>query len=257
MTERQQSWRSSLCRRRGPYQPPASGVASSSPRPDLRRRLRTGVELGLDDLARWWGCWWPNRALDRAGPYRRVTAALVMLPLPLVVLAAATGSHHPLPAGYLILHLVVAASCLWLAADLIRSATISHGARPRPSVIVLAAGAVALLAARPADLDPRLGFGPVGLVALGLGLLIGAVVLNTAGEHRADPFLTVTGRWSMVGGTLVIGATGLGQAGRAVAAGPGSAAGLAGLAVVLLSLASFEARVLLRGMALLRAPAQR
>lgn len=250
MTVREQrGWLPSL--RSGGASPRRVGAVSPS------RWLAVRFGHRRDELARWWGCWWPNRVLDGAGPYRRVAAALLTLPLPLIGLATSSTLRTSTSAGYRSLHLVAAVGCLWFSVDVIRTGAVSRDGRPHPGAIALGLAVISLIAARPVALDLGLGVGPLALLGPALAVLIGALTLATVGEHRRVPLLIVLARITMVGGVLVLGSVGLGEAGRAFSIAPDAAIGRGVVAAILLALAVTEARVLLRGRALLRAAAQR
>ena len=186
-----------------------------------------------------------------------MAAALLTLPLPLIGLATSSTLRTSTSAGYRSLHLVAAVGCLWFSVDVIRTGAVSRHGRPHPGAIALGLAVISLIAARPVALDLGLGVGPLALLGPALAVLIGALTLATVGEYRRVPLLIVLARVAMVGGVLVLGSVGLGEAGRAFSIAPDTAIGRGVVAAILLALAVAEARVLLRGRALLRAAAQR
>ncbi len=209
------------------------------------------------ELARRWGCCAPNRFADRAGPHRRIALGLAAVCLPLVVVSAGALAGGGLStSGSAAAHLVSAIGCGWLAADLFRTGRVTRlNGLPHTSSVVLLGGIGMLVVF--ARVEPSIGFGPPILLVTGLGLLVGGYILLMTAERLRDRSLAVVGRWAIVGGAVLVGAVELGRTISMLPGAPIEAGGLGLVAVSILATGCFEARVLLRGAALLRALAQR
>lgn len=199
-----------------------------------------------------------NGLLDQAGSYRRLACGLALVPVPLAVLGMAVvgrslGSEgeHGFYRSYGAIYLGFAGACLWMAIDLVRRASIlDRGGWPVPGAFAVATGLGLLVGLRPPALI--LSVGPrVVITPAVVALLVGLAVLIVA-EWWRDRLLLMVGRWVVVGGATLVGGAAVS---RAVAIGGHErwyAAGLFGLALVLIITAYFEARVLIRGAALFR-----
>ena len=212
--------------------------------------------LGLAAVARWWGCCAVNEWADRAGSHRRIAAALAVLPFPLVGLAVVLVVDGRSSTGYALAHLAVAASSGWLAADLLSSASaLNRHHRPHASSVSLLVG-IGLLVGQ-APVEPAVGFGPPMLLLTGMAALMTGYLVVVGAERQRDRFVAIVGRWSIVLGAVVVGAVEVGQMVLRFSVAPARAIGLGAVAFVLLVMGWCEARVLLRGVALFRALAQR
>lgn len=232
-------------------------------RRDLPRRVAgsaavSALRASTAAAHRWWGNSWPNELADRAGRYRRFAICLAVVPVPLLVsgLALTVGPRAGLAHG--LAHLAVAGCCLWLVADLVRSASVLRNGRwPHMSGVGLAAS-LGLMAATHSP-APELGVIECAVLLSGpaaLALLVSLGVLALA-ERRYDPLLSVLGRGLVVAGAIVIGSAGLGQLAQASWDAPIHPIDLLATSLALLIMAFFEARVLVRALALSRLAVRR
>ena len=219
-----------------------------------RIRLPADPLILIDELWRRWGCSAANRLADRAGLYRRLAVALALLPIPLsleaVALAGADGPFTVRAAGYLAL----AGACGWLAADLVRAASmLDRRARPAPSAVAVLVCLGLLASLRPADMiDGRSLSAIAGPAVLAM---MSAFALLVLAERVDDRLVGMVGRMALVAGAAALGLVELTAALQAIRAAPETrlhAAGLGGIGSLLVLTAYFEGKVLVRGWALAR-----
>lgn len=222
----------------------------------MPRRPLAPVLASMDALSRRLGCSAPNRMADRAGRYRRLAVALALLPIPLVAMGLVVATDGSPSLRYASVHLAVALSCGWLAVDLVRRASVvDHRNLPLASSAAVLVGLALLANLRPDGSVAR--FGPSEAVAPAVGAVVLAFATLVLAERLADDLLSVVGRWVLVVGVALLGVVELVEA---VALYPRSrpyAAGLGAAASLLVLLAFFEARVLVRGLALFRLASRR
>jgi hypothetical protein len=199
----------------------------------------------------WFGCCLPNRLADRAGRYRRLAAALAALPAPLLVMAVVLAAREPSSSHPVAVHLFLAGACLWLAVDLVRRGSVLDD-QDRPVISVVAVlAALALMA----DLQPPgsiVRFGPATILVPVLVAIALAFAALVVAERCSDCLLAMLGRAALAGGAASLGAVELIQSTTAYPRSPVYGVALGTSAVTLLAMACFEARVLWRGVALMR-----
>lgn len=202
------------------------------------------------------GCSAPNRIADRAGRYRRVAVALALLPAPLMVMGLALLGDGVSPPGFVAAHLVMALSCGWLAADLVwRASIVDRRGLPLASAVAMVVGLALLASSRP-DGSP-VGFGPATAIAPAVIAVVLALAMLVLAERLGDGLLSMVGRSLLVGGAALLGLVELVQAMAAYPGSPTWALGLGAAAWLLVLTACFEARVLVRGLALFRLASRR
>ncbi len=158
---------------------------------------------------------------------------------------------------YGLVHLVVAGCCGWLATDLFRTASVLDGrGRPHPSAVALGVALGLLVLTRPIALGTGNDRLAVGMLAAGTALLVIGVLFLAAAERARQPMLSPLGRLAVIVGAILIGSGGLVEATGVPGTSIGAVAQTASSLVLLLT-GLFEARVLARGVALLRVTARR
>lgn len=202
------------------------------------------------------GCSAPNRVADRAGRYRRLAVGLALLPIPLLVMALAAALDDAASGPYVAVHVAVAAACAWTAVDLIwRGSVLDQRDLPLASAVAVMVGHGLLAHLRPVASAAR--FGPPAAVLPVLTVVALAFAALVVGERSSDRLLSVLGRAVLAAGMALLGLVELAQTTVVFSESPTYAVALGVAAWLLMMTAYFEARVLLRGVALLRLPTRR
>ncbi len=152
---------------------------------------------------------------------------------------------------FAVAHLAVAASFLWVAADLIKKASlVDDGGRPLASLLALFLTFASLRIACPPDFGQE--FGQMPVLTPGLFLLGAALALLAADDRKPNRLVGLAGRISLIVGGAVVGLAEIGRMLHGVAPYPAFSIALGAVGVLLFGMSIFEARLVLRGFALVR-----
>jgi hypothetical protein len=185
-----------------------------------------------------------NQLADRAGRHRRIAAGFGLLGTPIGFMGFALWSSQGFTV-FALCHFVVAGSFLWLASDLVSEASLvdEHGI-PHPSLGALLA-AVFVLRVASAD-SFKQEFGSVPPLAISLAILGVSMVALMVSDRGNDPVAAFIGRVLLVVGGLVLGVTQLTRMAAGFDVYPLYSLGLGVIGVLLLAMAAFEAKLLVR-----------
>ena len=185
-----------------------------------------------------------NGVVDRAGRYRRFAAGFALLAFP----AAAMGFSLWIVGGFSIFaicHLVVSASLIWLAADLIRWASlVDTKGIPHASLGAVLASMVVLRISAPQWVSGDLG--SRSLVALSLIGLCSAMIVLAIADRKSSTTAALAGRALLVFSGLIFGVAQLTRMVNGVADYTAYSVGLGFVGLVVLATVHFEGRLLWR-----------
>ena len=185
-----------------------------------------------------------NALADRAGRHRRLAIGFGLLSTPIGFMGVALWLAQGFTV-FALCHFVVAGAILWLARDLVTEASfVDQRGMPHPSLGALLAAVLVLRIASTEAFKQE--FGSVPPLALSLAVLGLSMVLLVASDRRSDPATALAGRVLLVFGGLVFGTTQLARMTTGFASYPLYATGLGAIGVLLLAMAVFEARLLVR-----------
>jgi hypothetical protein len=208
-----------------------------------------GSGRAQESIAELWGNLGLNRVIDGAGRHRRLAAGCGLLTIPFLVMGAATTTVYADRVASFGLFLA-AGSFLWLASDLIRTGRLVGSNRfPHASVAALGIGFWMIHHHHSDQLDDLFESEP--LLTPGLALFAAAVGTLTLEDRTSTtgPSARFVGRTLLVCSAFMVGYS-------AVAAtftnsmAPAYALGIGSAGAMLIAMATFEGKLLWRGIAL-------